>query len=66
MDSALSPLYKNSDDDIFSNNFSSEIHLKNNKNFILREDIYKNTRKNSGSQDHNSNLKYLIFLKIVH
>ena len=53
---SLSPLFReNPDDDFTNHSFSSEIHLKNNKNFIPKEQIYRNIRCSIGSQEETSN-----------
>ena len=54
----MSPLLKEKeDDDFIKNSFSSEIHLKNNKNFIPKEQICRNIRGSIGSQEEISNSK---------
>jgi len=53
---SLSPLFvENTDDDFTNHSFSSEIHLKNNKNFIPKEQICRNLRGSIGSQEETSN-----------
>jgi hypothetical protein len=46
-------------DEVINHSFSSEMHLKNNKNFIPKEQICRNLRSSLGSQDENSNVSSL-------
>ena len=56
----FSPIFRENDDDLskINHSFSSEINLKNNKNFIHKDKLFKRPQNNT-SEDNNQSFKYL-------